>query len=43
MMGLSRASKNLATVGVESRKARKHYGLTLSVPYDNAKHKMSEK
>ena len=41
MMGLSRANSKLASVGVVSRAARKHYGIELGINYNSAIHDAS--
>ncbi|EED14402.1 Hsp70 family chaperone, putative [Talaromyces stipitatus ATCC 10500] len=38
MMGLSRANSSLHNVKVVSRRARKHYGITLNLEFDPRKH-----
>ncbi|KAL2060170.1 hypothetical protein VTL71DRAFT_9565 [Oculimacula yallundae] len=38
MMGLSRADSSLASVGIVSRTARKHYGVDLSCNFESSKH-----
>ncbi|PMD40386.1 actin-like ATPase domain-containing protein [Hyaloscypha variabilis F] len=43
MMGLARSDPRLASVGLESRAARKHYGAELSIPFDEERHQDSEK
>jgi tRNA A37 threonylcarbamoyltransferase TsaD len=43
MMGLARSDPRLASVGLESRAARKHYGAELSIPFDEERHRDSEK
>jgi sugar (pentulose or hexulose) kinase len=43
MMGLANANAKFASVGIESRAARKHYGVELSVEYDPALHQDSKK
>lgn len=43
MMGLSRANSKLAAVGVESRAARKHYGVELSIGYIPTTHDASRR
>jgi len=43
MMGLAHANTKLASVGVVSRAARKHYGIELSVEFDAKIHKDSKK
>lgn len=39
MKGLSNSSSSLTTVTIKSRAARKHYGVSLSVPFDPRIHK----
>lgn len=43
MMGLANANTKYASVGVESRAARKHYGVELSVAFDSSIHTDSKK
>ncbi|KAF4636895.1 hypothetical protein G7Y89_g1184 [Cudoniella acicularis] len=43
MMGLARSNPKLASVGLVSRAARKHYGTELSVEFDPARHDDSKK
>jgi molecular chaperone DnaK (HSP70) len=43
MMGLAHADAKLASVGIVSRAARKHYGIELSSRYDPALHQAKKK
>lgn len=43
MMGLTRANANAAAVQVESRAARKHYGIQLHVAFNDEKHDIAQR
>ncbi len=43
MMGIAQSNPSLALVSVTSRVARKHYGVGLSVKFDEALHDSSKK
>ena len=43
MMGLAHANPKLASVGLVSRAARKHYGIELSVEFDPEEHEPSKR
>jgi molecular chaperone DnaK (HSP70) len=43
MMGLARSDPRLTSVGLVSRAARKHYGASMSVPFDATRHQDSGK
>jgi len=43
MMGLAKADASLASVTLESRKARKHHGVELHVTYNPERHEDSKK